>query len=137
MFPCRLCGRFGEVLNPSHPISLTLNGGIPEGSWLLGPLCFPIMNNDLKLPLPVSKFVDDTTVTELVAKSAGQSCKMQCACNELVQWLEKNKLNINTRKTKELIMGQLCNSQLPSVNIQGEDVERVTQFKLLGVTKME
>ena len=66
-------------------------------------------------------------------KSAGQSYKMQCACNELVQWSEENKLNINIRNTKELIMSQLCNSQVPPVNNPGEDVERVTKFKLLGV----
>ena len=29
-------------------------------------------------------------------------------------------------------MGQLCNSQVPPVNIQGEDVERVSKLKLLG-----
>ena len=46
---------------------------------------------------------------------------------------QKRKLNINTRKTKELIMGQLCNRQLPPVNIQGEEVERVTKFILLRV----
>ena len=86
------------------------------------------MINYLKLPLPVSKFVDDKT-----AKSAKLSCKMQCACNELVQWSEVNKLHINTRKTKELILGQLNNSQVPPVNIQGEDVERITKIKLLGV----
>ena len=83
------------------------------------------MINDLKLPLPVSKFVDDTTATELMAKSAGLSCKMQCAYNEVVQWSKENKLNINTRKTKELIMSQLYNNQVLPVNIQGEDVERV------------
>ena len=47
---------------------LTLNGGIPEGSRLR-PLCFLIMINNLKLPLPVSTFVDDTTITELVART--------------------------------------------------------------------
>ena len=73
------------------------------------------------------------TVTELVAKSVGPSCKMQCACNELVLWSEENKLNINTKKTKELIKDQLCNIQVPPVNIQGEDFERVTKFKMLGV----
>ena len=88
------------------------------------------MINDLKLPLPVSQFVDDKTVTKLVTKSAGLSCKMQYPCNELVQWSEENKLNINTRKTKEKIMGQRCNSQ---VTPEREDVERVTKFKLLGV----
>ena len=30
-------------------------------------------------------------------------------------------------------MDQLCNRHLPPINIQGEEVERVTQFKLLGV----
>ena len=111
---------------------LTLNGDIPEGSWLV-PMCFLIMINYLQLPLPVSQFADDTTVTELVAKSARLSCKGQCSCSELVQWSEDIKLNINTRKTKELIMDQLCSSQVPPVNIQGEDVERVTKFKRLGV----
>ena len=111
---------------------LTLSGSIPEQSYL-GPLCFLLMSNNLKLTLSVSKFVDDTTLTELVVKSAEPSCKMQRTCNKLVQWSEENKLNINARKTKGLIFCQQCNRHLAPVNIQAEMVERVTKLKLLGV----
>ena len=94
-------------------------------------LCFLVMSNDLKLKLSVSKFVDDTTLTELVVKSAEPSCNMQRTCNKLVQWSEENKLNINARKTKGLIICQQCNRHLAPVNIQAEKVELVTKLKLL------
>ena len=45
----------------------TLHGGIPQGSWL-GPLVFLILTDDLRLQLPTYKYVDDTTISETIAK---------------------------------------------------------------------
>ena len=42
-----------------------LNGAMPQGSWL-GPLSFLVLINDLKPDCLVHKYVDDTTLTELL-----------------------------------------------------------------------
>ena len=42
-----------------------LFGGMPQGSWL-GPLIFLLLIYELQLDCLVHKFVDDTTLSELV-----------------------------------------------------------------------
>jgi len=42
-------------------------------------------------------------------------------------------MEINTSKTKEMVLGRLANSNLPLPNIASQTVERVTTYKLLGV----
>jgi len=45
---------------------VTLRGGMPQGSWL-GPLIFVTLIDDLRPRLLTHKFVDDTTLSEIVA----------------------------------------------------------------------
>jgi hypothetical protein len=42
-------------------------------------------------------------------------------------------MNINFNKTKEMIIGTLSNSPLSVISINGNIIERVSKFKLLGV----
>ena len=42
-------------------------------------------------------------------------------------------MEINTSKTKEMVLGRLANTNLPLPNIALQTVERVTTYKLLGV----
>ena len=42
-----------------------LNGGMPRGSWL-GPLAFLVLIDDFSIGCPLHKYVDDTTLSELV-----------------------------------------------------------------------
>jgi len=58
----------------------TLHGGIPQGSWL-GPLVFLILTDDLRLQLPTYKYVDDTTISETIAKD--EHSQMQSVVDEL------------------------------------------------------
>lgn len=46
----------------------TANGGMTQGTWLK-PFILKVLINDLMLSLPAHKFIEDTTVTEMVAKS--------------------------------------------------------------------
>ena len=63
---------------------------------------FTILIDDLRPGLLTHKHVDDTTVTEIIEK--GNVSEMQNTAATLVEWSELNIMNINTRKTKEMVM---------------------------------
>jgi len=83
----------------------------------------------LKISCPSHKYVDDTTLTELLSRN--QSSCMDAYFNELQQWSQANHMLINEQKTKEII---LTSSQQHALSIPKLlNIERVTVFKLLGI----
>ena len=44
-----------------------------------------------------------------------------------------NDVQLNTSKTKEMILGSLAQSHIPSLTISSGAIERVNSFKLLGL----
>ena len=109
----------------------TLTGGMPQGTWL-GPLTFVILIDDLKPPCAVHKFVDDTTITEILPDRKIPSL-MEDSVQYLVTWSKSNNMLINHAKTKEMILGRAKADQIPALFIEGKEIERVSEFKLLGV----
>ena len=83
---------------------VTLCGVMPQRSWL-GPLIFIILTDDLRPRLLTHKFVDDTTLSEIMVK--GITSKMQESVDDVITWSQLNRLNINSKKTKEMILGSL------------------------------
>ena len=61
---------------------LMMDAGMPQGSYL-GPLTFITLIDSLRASCMTHKFVDDTTLSEIVAKS-DTSCTQVC-CDEVVQ----------------------------------------------------
>jgi len=59
--------------------------------------------DSLQTSCPMHKIVDDTTLSEFVAKST-TSCMNAC-CDELVHQSEEIRMNVNPRKTKEMLIG--------------------------------
>jgi hypothetical protein len=108
-----------------------LVAGYPQGTWS-GPLAYITLIDDLRLLCLVHKFVDDTTLTEILPSVTTPSRMVQFA-DELLNWATENFMLINYKKTKEMILGSLRNHSLPALTIGGNDIERVTCFKLLGV----
>jgi hypothetical protein len=119
--------KIGDVLSDW----LSLRGGIPQGSWL-GPLTFLILIDDLQPQILTHKYVDDTTLSEILAR--GESSQMQTTLDNLLQWSETNYMSINCKKTKEMILGPLRKQPPPPLLISDQNVQQVTSFKLLGVT---
>ena len=109
----------------------TLTGGMPQGTWF-GPYVFLILINDLLTVIDTFKFVDDATLTEVIVKQPADS-RMQLAINQLAEWSQLNKLNINTKKTKEMRMGPVLSNPPSQIVVNEDTVVRVTSFKLLGV----
>ena len=76
--------------------------GVPQGTKL-GPWFFLLMINDLRPSKAQAwKYVDDTTLVDVVPKSGNSS--IQCSVTEVEQWSIRNKLHLNADKCKELII---------------------------------
>jgi len=110
-------------------IGKTLSGGIPQGSRL-GPLSFIVPIDDLKAACEVHKFVDDTTFSELIPSTGSVSNMPSHLTSALLTWTANNDMQINTYKTKEMILGSI---NLPPLLTSSGAIERVSTFKLLGI----
>jgi hypothetical protein len=77
--------------------------GVPQGTKL-GPWLFLLMiKNEIKIQDVSSwKFVDDTTISEVV--QIGTNSQVQDAVTSVEKWSTENKLQLNAEKCKELII---------------------------------
>ena len=113
--------------------------GIPQGS-ILGPLLFTIYINDLPSCDLFSKprlYADDTTLTTSAEDPWVLEYKMNYDMNLIQSWLSANKLTLNVKKTKYMLIGsQFKLSQINSdftVKVNNTPLERVIEHKTLGV----
>ena len=107
--------------------------GVPQGTKL-GPWLFVIIINDLSiLDALLWKYVDDTTVFEIISK--GQSSSAQEYLDSVADWSADNRFQLNIDKCKEIrISFSKNNPDLPPLFINGQELEVVQNAKLLGVT---
>lgn len=77
-------------------------------------------------------FIDDATLTEILPSEAAHSQMPQYVDN-LLTWSKNNCMVINSKKTKEMILGTADKSPPPLLTISNNPVQRVTCFKLLGI----
>ena len=73
--------------------------GVPQGTKL-GPWLFVLMINDLDTNAQQWKYVDDTTVSEVVVK--GGESHVQAIANRVIEWSHENRVQLNAVKCKEL-----------------------------------
>jgi len=110
-----------------------VRGGVPQGSWL-GPVLFVVAINDLHLQdCHVHKYMDDTTISESL--SPGDISKMPTILEGVLRWSQENKMNLNPRKTKEMVISFRKSVQPPGlITLEGTTITRVETCKLLGIT---
>jgi len=104
---------------------------MPQGSRL-GPLSFIVMIDDLRANYEVHKFVDDTTMSELITPSRSPS-NMTDYLSSLLSWTADNDMQLNTSKTKEMILGRIDSTSIPSLSTPAGPIQRATTFKLFGL----
>jgi len=98
----------------------------------LGPLSFIVIIDDLKADCEVHKFVDDTTLSELIFPSNSPS-NVTDYLSSLLTWTADNDMQLNTSKTKEMILDRIDSTSIPSLSTPAGPIQRVTTFKLLGL----
>jgi len=75
------------------------SGAIPQGSWL-GPLAFLVRIDDLSAGCPLHKYVDGTTLSELVQPKQLDTHILTYLA-DLFTWAAHSGMEINTSKTKK------------------------------------
>ena len=137
---CYLTGRMqqvkvGDVLSDE----LVVTCGVPQGS-ILGPLFFVLYVNDL-LQLfnendPKITLYADDTVLYVSNSDARVACdKLERGLHKLHTWCVRNKLSINIKKTKLLVVDPLkLDDVYPRPKLNGQFLDRVDSYNYLGVS---
>ena len=96
---------------------------MPQGTWL-GPLIFIVLINDLSTSCMLHKFVDDSTVSEFSKKD--ECSMMDVYFNYVVEWSRDNLMNINYKKTKEMLLGAVNSNEISQLIVDGNIITRVS-----------
>ena len=88
---------------------------------------FLLLIDDLQLDCLVHKFVDDTTLSELLEHGYHASNMTQYV-ESLSTWAQTNKMIVNRSKSKEMIFGSLAKQSVPCLTVQSDVIKRVTSF---------
>ena len=107
----------------------TVNCGVIQGS-ALGPIMFTILASDLQPMCPgnkIIKYADDTDLIiprENISKTAEE-------LNHINEWSKENNLNLNHKKSKEIIFKRPRCKEEPEII---DNIKRVNEINLLGIT---
>ena len=103
---------------------------------LLGPKCFLVYINDLETPVPLYKYVGDSTLFEICHRKS--ESVLQHSVDIAARWTVHNDMNINSDKSKEMLISFMqppeFRNTVPRLTIDGNEIDYVQHAKLLGVT---
>ena len=113
--------------------------GVPQ-EGVISPTLFNVHINDIEEGIPrelcisTCKYADDCTQYQLVPLNS--KSRMKEVVSHLESWAAVNKMEINAKKTKDMwISFKKTSDTPPLLHVNNVELERVTQFKLLGVAR--
>ena len=114
--------------------TITVNTGAPQGCVLSASL-FTLYTSDINAndnDCVIVKYADDTIIAGLLTDGASE-LRYKQEVDKFVAWCDKNFLNLNVKKTKEMVIDFRKNTTTHDpVIIKGEAVELVNEYKYLG-----
>ena len=111
---------------------------VPQGS-ILGPLLFTMFINDLPIVTDKCKvilYADDTALLYSDKNKTNLENVLNQKLSNVTNWLDQNKLTLNTSKTKIMVIGNnnKTSSQLTvEIKVNTHKLDQVSEFKYLGV----
>ena len=102
--------------------------------------CFIVYINDLPHVVKhtqVSLYADDTVLYCFSDNPIDLEEQLNVDLHTVCDWLRDNKLTLNTKKTKAMVIGsnrKLPNTSSVTVHVNGNTIENVEHFSYLGVT---
>ena len=126
-----------KILNEKSP-NMPISCGVPQGS-ILGPLFFIIYVNDLlKLfsddTVKITLYADDTVLYTSHLNTEEAARCLEGGLNVLSNWCTRNKLTINVKKTKHMIVNPSNRTAFgPKVILNQEQLDLVHKYNYLGV----
>ena len=114
-----------------------INIGSPQGTCI-SPALFTLYTDDCRSEcdsVKVVKFADDTAILGLLDDSSESFDLFAGEIERFVSWCERHSLHLNVSKTKDMVIDfRLKGNEHDAIEIAGELVERVSDYKYLGVT---
>ena len=99
--------------------------GVPQGTKL-GPWLFLLMVNDLRVnSISTWKFVDDTTISEIIPKNS--PTQTQSAATSVEKWSADNKLHLNSEKCRRV------HQEFDPIRVDNVPLKIVDHAKILGL----
>ena len=126
------------VLDGESSASTPVLSGVPQGS-VLGPLLFLIYINDsaneqLNFGSKITIYADDLLLYREVS-SPEDYHKLQDDINTIANWVDINRLTLNSKKCKFMVVSRRRGRSIPAqtLSLHGTPMERVYKYKYLGV----
>ena len=92
--------------------------------------------NDLDTPVPLYKYVDDSTMFEICHRKS--ESVLQHSVDIAARWTVHNDMKINSDKLKEMLISFMQDPEfrntVPRLTIDGNEIDYVQHAKRLGVT---